>query len=175
VAYLPGALVSEARVLAPDVHSTDPRRLARMLEPADSEAPGWRPDELGAILRHQLTAPVRFDLGRPARAGRRVRSFADLLHHPRPPLALLTMTKEFAKANRSHPDRPLPEPVAALLYFASILVARLRRGRRITDLGDAALCRGLRWGVGQPWVDAAVRRLFREGLDRLDRPREGHA
>src|SRR5262249_24592385 len=129
----------------------------------------------GAILRHQLTAPVRFDLGRPARSVRRFRSFADLLHHPRPPLALLTMTKDFAKASRSHPDRPLPQPGATLLYFASILVARVRPGRRISGVGDAALCRGLRWSVGQPGVDAAVRRLFREGLARLDRPREGHA
>jgi hypothetical protein len=163
----------EVSVLALDVHNTDPRLLARMLDLDALNGRGWQPEELSAILRHQLAGPMEFELnnsstvrrqGRRAVRRLRIRSFADLLHHPRPPLKLLQLTKEFAKASRNHPDSPLPDEVASLLYFASIVVARLRWGRRISDLDDVALGHGLRWGAEQAWVDDATRRLFREGL-----------
>src|SRR5690349_11563299 len=74
---------------------------------ADEPYP-WRPDELAAILRHQMNAPVQVDLetlGNDAGAklqtlaearGLLLKSFGELLHHPNPPLQLLEMVKDFA-------------------------------------------------------------------------------
>jgi hypothetical protein len=89
-------------------------------------------------------------------------SFADLLHHPRPPLEMLRMTKRFAKAARHHPDSPLPPQVANVLYYASIAAALLRCGRRISELDDASLQKGLAWCTSRDWVDAPLRGLLRE-------------
>jgi hypothetical protein len=139
----------------------------------------WRLEELAAILHHQLSAPVEFDLGTVEEgAGQRLtmltcgeglllRSFADLLHHPHPPVELLQLTKQFAKACWQHPDSPLPAEVAMLLYFASIAVALARCGQRITSLGDEALRPVFDWFARQPWVDEATRSLLSEGLGAL--------
>jgi hypothetical protein len=155
--------------------------LAQLLALDAPEAPGWLPGELGAVLRHQLTAPVEFDLGRldPSAARRlqralraavpTIRTFADLFRHPKPPLPLLELTKQFAKASRNHPESPLPEEVASVLYYASIVAARLRWGRRITDLDDDALAQALQWGLQQEWMDDETRTLFRQGRQALGR------
>ena len=159
--------------------STDPGRLAQMLSLEDSVQPTWRPHELGAILRHQLSSVVQFELGgldRQIAAGLRtlaaaegllVRSFADLFRHPQPPLALLELTKRFAKACRNHPDSPLPGEVAEVLYLLSIVVALVRCDRRITALDDASLRRSLSWAAAQDWVELDMRHSFRKACKRL--------
>jgi hypothetical protein len=171
-------------MLTDDLHQTEPRLLAQMLAVDGQERRCWLRGELGAVLRHQLAAPVEFDLSRlDPRAARRlhqamrtsvprIRSFADLFRHPRPPLTLLELTKQFAKASRNHPEGPLPEEIASVLYYASIVAARLRWGRRITDLDDTALAQALRWGLHQAWVDDKTRTLFRKGWQALGRPDE---
>jgi hypothetical protein len=73
------------------------------------------------------------------------------------------LTKDFAKACRISADSPIPREIATVLYFASIAVARLRCGRRITELTDTAVRKGLDWALGQPWLDEATRRLLEEG------------
>jgi len=171
-------------MLTHDLHHTEPRLLARMLAIDNEEMPCWLLSELGAVLRHQLMAPIEFDLSRldPQAALRlqrelrtavpRIRSFADLFRHPRPPLKLLELTKQFAKASRNHPESPLPEEVASLLYYACIVAARLRCGRRISDLDDDALAKALRWVLQQEWLDAETRTLFRQGQQALGRTDE---
>jgi hypothetical protein len=148
------------------------------------EARCWLSGELGDILRHQLTAPVDFDMSRldPQSARRlrrtmaasvpRIRSFADLFRHPRPPLKLLELTKQFAKASRNHPESPLPEEIASILLYGSIVAARLRWGQRISDLDDDALLRALRWCLQQEWLDDAMRSLFLRGWRALGRTDE---
>src|SRR5208337_2900138 len=76
----------------------------------------WRTDELAAIFRHQMSAPVLVDLGGfdPRTAARLknlseaqslvLRSFADLFRHPSPPVEVLELVKDFAKANMDHPE-----------------------------------------------------------------------
>ena len=164
-----------------DVHSSDSRRLADLLEEGDRADRLWQPQELAAILRHQLSAPVQFDLGGLEKGlarklaalseaeGLLVRSFADLLFHPSPPLELLELTKRFAKSCRTHPHGPLPREIASLLYYASIVVAMLRCGKRITTLDDASLRRGVEWLLGQPWLEDKTRAILKEGLDFLDK------
>lgn len=161
----------------PDMRHTDPRRLASLLDFSSQRL--WEPSELGSILRHQMTAPVEFDLTAlgDERAGKVrtlatagdlvVRSFSDLLFHPHPPLELLELTKQFAKASHVSPGSPLPREIARVLYLSSIVAAQVRCGTRITALTDAALSAGLRWAMQQPWVDEKLRLLLAEGLGAL--------
>ena len=108
-----------------DIHSelfrSDPEHLERLFALALDHHPYYDPEELGAILRHQLSTAVEFDLSgldpgsqrllRAAAAcgqGGRVRTFRDLFFHPHPPLQLLHLTKNFAKGHLKHPESPLP-------------------------------------------------------------------
>ena len=145
-------------------NQTDSAQLASLMSLDQAERPNWQADELSAILQHQLKAPLMLDLRLPAPAPAGLDTFADLLHHSHPPVDLLEQTQQFAKNSARHPDSPLPREIATVLYYASIIVARLRCGRKITQLNDDALRRGLESLIAQPWVDEATRRLFREGL-----------
>src|SRR5205823_4989142 len=84
-------------------------------------------------------------------------SFGDLLSHPRPPLELLELTKEFAKTSDTRASSPLPPEVATVLYYAAIVAARLRHGAGITGLGARDLRDGIAWALRQPWLDGRVR------------------
>jgi hypothetical protein len=139
----------------------------------------WRPDELGAVYRHQMSAPVQFDLGGidpalcpklqalAAAENLLVRSFHDLLAHPSPPLELLRLVKDYAKANRRHRTSALPPEVATVLYYACIAAALVRCGKRITTLDDAALAKGFAWVLALGWVEEPVRTLCRLGSARV--------
>jgi hypothetical protein len=136
----------------------------------------WRDEELGAILRHQLTAPLQVDLINLERGlalkvrtlaesqGLTLKSFGDLLAHPNPPVELLKITKDFAKACRLSPNSPLPHDIATVLYFASIAAAMVRCRRRITGLTNDALADGLQWVLTRIWLDAPTRALIEESL-----------
>lgn len=162
-----------------DVYDSDPQSLTHMMNLDAGDEKLWAPEELGAILEHQLSAPLECDLGRlDSRLARRleevnsacdppVRSFGDLLHHASPPLELLELTKQFAKACRNDPQGPLPDEVATVLYFLSIVVAMAKCGRRITKMDDRSLEFSLSWAFRQPWLDESTRRILREGLDAL--------
>jgi len=146
------------------------------MEVGTEETRIWEPDELASILKHQMSAAVQLDLscvGRNAAAklgalsesgGLLIKSFADLLWHPNPPVELLELTKDFAKACGRHPDSPLPPEAADILYLASIVVARMRCRKRITTLDDASLRQGLGRAIGQAWLDERTRALLQEGL-----------
>jgi hypothetical protein len=158
-----------------------PKSLAAFLAAGAERARLWQPEELGAIFHHQLSAPILVDLGGfdPATAARLktlsdaqgllLKSFLDLFTHPVPPVELLALTKDFAKGNMDHPDSSLPNDVAAVLYYASIAVAFVRLDRRISQLSDAELKRGLEWAKGKPWVEAPIQQLLDEALQKLAR------
>jgi hypothetical protein len=146
--------------------------LARLL---DAEAGGgeWTADDMAAILRHQLNAPLRADLAATnpraghtldtvSRASPPPATFGELLAHPHPPLELLELAKDFGKTLRLDAACGVPAGVATVIYYASIVTAKLRCGRRISDLDDAALRRGVDWALAQPWLDAATRATFEE-------------
>lgn len=155
-----------------DYSHTKPESLARLL---DAEAGGgeWSADDLAAILRHQLAAPLRADLtATNAHAGKTLdtisraapppATFGELFAHPHPPPELLELAKDFGKALRRDTACGVPAGVATVIYYASIVAARLRCGRRISDLDEAALRRGVEWALAQPWLDAATRAMFEE-------------
>ena len=156
-----------------------PKSLAAFLAAGAERARLWRPDELGAIFRHQMAAPILVDLAGfdPATASRLktlsdaqnllLKSFLDLFLHPVPPLELLSLTKDFAKINMDHPDSSLPREIAAVLYYASIAAAFVRLDKRISQLTDADFQRGLAWAKAQSWIQTAFTQLFDQALEKL--------
>ena len=156
-----------------------PRGLSTLMSSASDRGRLWRPEELAAIFRHQLSAPVLLDLGGfdpgTARTLKRLgeaedlllKSFSTLFQHPTPPRELLELAKDFAKANSNHPDSCLPAEIATALYFTSIAVAIVRLRCRISHLPDTELRRGLEWVRTQPWVDVETKQLVSAALDML--------
>jgi hypothetical protein len=152
-----------------------PRRLARLFGLDERGRHLWQADELSHILAHQLSTPLFFDTSRLTAVtvgGQSLRSFGDLFRHPSPPLDLLRLTKEFAKASDDRVEDPLPPEIATVLYYGVIAVALVRHGQRISSLDDGRLREGIEWVLGQPWVDSETRRVFAEAAGVL---REGGA
>jgi hypothetical protein len=155
------------------------QKLASLLASGEERAKLWRADELAAIFKHQMAAPILVDLGTfDSRTATRLRtqseaqglllkSFADLFHHPAPPIELLELIKDFAKANLDHPESGLPDEIATTLYYTSIATALVRLDTRITQLPDADLQRGLRWAMEQPWLDAPTKELLAQALNKI--------
>lgn len=157
------------------IFDTDRKQLATLFDVSSGgDERLWRDEELGAILRHQLSAPMQVDLINLERGlavkvrnladslGLTLKSFGDLLAHPNPPVELLKVTKDFAKACRLSPRGTVPREVASVLYFASIAAALVRCRRRITGLTNDALDQGFRWTLARPWLDAPTRELIEE-------------
>lgn len=159
-------------------------QLSALMASGEDRGPLWRPDELAAIFRHQMSAPVLMDLGSfdPRTAGQLktlaaaqgllLSSFTDLFNHPNPPVQLLQLVKDFSKANLDHPESGLPREIATALYYASIAAALVRLDKRISQLPDADLQRGLLLAQAQPWLDDRTKSLFAEALKKVS-GREG--
>jgi hypothetical protein len=156
-----------------------PCHLAKLIQADPETVRGWDRDELADVLRHQLAVPLTVDLkldpateaealesssidAFPAGSAK-LTSFGDVLRHPSPPLSLLQLIKDFAKAKGVPGDSPLPREVATVLYYTAIILARVRHGSSITSLPDAGLLAALRWALLQHWLDPQVRELFNTG------------
>jgi hypothetical protein len=162
-----------------DVPSTDANLLAKLLEMVKASEGLWPPEELGAILQHQLASPLGYELGQfdadiisklgalAVAGGLKIETFGDLLHHRQPPVDVLEAVKNFAKSNIGQTGDALPVEIARVLYFVSIAVALAKCGRRITELDDEQLRRGFAWSIKQDWVDDQTRGLLKGGLDRV--------
>lgn len=155
------------------------KALASLLAAGEERTRWWQPDELAAIFRHQISAPLLADLTASTAPsagseqlladaeGLPLNSFSDLLQHAAPPVKLLERVKDFAKANLDHPESGLPPDIASALYYASIAAALVRSNTRITKLLDAGLQRGFTWTREQIWLDAPTRELMTLALARL--------
>jgi hypothetical protein len=145
----------------------------------------WRPEELRTFLRLQITSPLFPDIeGFDPEGAARIESvlaadtyyrgiecFADLFHLFPPPLELLRLTKGFARSQLGNPEALLPQEVASVLYYASMLLAYLRCHEPLNRLNEGALLKGLHWGLEQTWLNSETRALFEEGTRRLTQPR----
>ena len=140
----------------------------------------WPSADLEVSLRQHLRCPLstlatRVDpLGlNVATAGAELTgTLGDLLLRDRTPsLDLLRALKDFAKREVTSSRASVPPDIALLLYYGSIIVARLRRGERISRLSDDDLRRGLNWAARQLWLDAHTRDLFFDGMAYLRAPR----
>jgi hypothetical protein len=153
-----------------------PDRLARLMAVVEDAEVGWKVEDLAAILAHQLQAHVGFELenlryqspavySRVEAAG--VRSFQQLFEHSDPPLELLRMTKDFARAHSAHPESSLAKEIVTTLYFASVSLAMVRHQVRITQLNDPELRQGITWCLAQAWMQPGLQRIFRQALEVL--------
>ena len=170
------------KVIQTFAFGADRRNLATLFDVSaeDQDSPLWQTDEFGAILRHQLAAPIRIDLDNLERlaarnintsaesSGLALKSFGDLLEHPHPPIELLGIAKNFAKACRISPRGHIPSDVATVLYFACIAAALTRCWSRITGLSNAELADGFRWTLARPWLDDKTCVLINKALAFLD-------
>ena len=128
----------------------------------------WRDEDLAAMFRHQLAAPLLAEVaaqhaGAPPAVPAGLSEGAtlgDVLRHPAPPAGALPLVKRFAKAAKNDPDRPLPPAIANALYHLAIAAALVRSGERISSLADAELTEGIRWARGQGWLDAKWQELL---------------
>jgi hypothetical protein len=162
------------------------KELAALLATGEELARLWHPDELAAIFRHQISAPMLVDLGSfdPRTAaqlkivseaqGLLLKSFSDLFHHPAPPVELLELVKDFAKANLDHPESGLPSEIASALYYTSIAAALVHLNKRISKLSDTDLHRGLNWAREQTWLDDATRQLLGAALAKTSSGQKGN-
>lgn len=164
---------------SPITPTTRSNSLAGLMKFSDASQADWSPAELGAILRHQLSAPLEYDLRTIAPGGQRAidqmtaaistgprpKNFADLIAHPNPPLDLLTLMKDFSRAGRE--NGTLPPEVGTSLYYVAILLAQFRCNTRITQLDDAALRKGLQWTASLPWLTDEMKKIVNEGLAAL--------
>lgn len=159
---------------------TPPGRLSQLLELGLASGRPWQPAELAAAWDYHLSAPLRFELsGLDADQARESRELLAeqgplvgclraLLRHPVPPVELLEMTKDFAKACLDSTDSPLPPHVAGVLYHTVIAVALTRTGERITRLSNHELARGFNWALAQEWIDPGSRATLEEARKTLD-------
>lgn len=158
--------------------------LAALLASGEERAKLWRAEDLGPMFRHQMSAPILvdlggFDTGTAARLkqvsevqGLLLKSFSDLFNHPAPPVELLKLVKNFAKANLDHPESGLPDEISSVLYYASIASALVRLDARISRLPKADLQRGLRWTAELSWLDEATRALLSRASEKLSSGKE---
>ncbi len=169
------------------IYQSRANKLASLLSSGGERTRLWRTEELAAIFRHQMSAPMMVDLGvldAPTAQrlktlgeapGLRLKSFGDLFQHPAPALELLEMVKTFARANVDHPESGLPGEIAAALYYASIAAALVRLNARITQLPDAALREGLLRTLEQTWLDEQTRALLAQALAKVSATPTGGA
>lgn len=164
------------------VPMNNPSALLTLLNQSGETPQAWQPQELGAILRHQLQAPLPLAVGDFSTEASDLmgdcppespapRNLEDLLCQTRPSPELLGLTKQFAKSFSGGAGIGLPREVALLLYYLSIAVARMRCQTRLSTLSDLALASGLQWSSAQNWLDEPLRSLVDEALARLGRPK----
>jgi hypothetical protein len=144
--------------------------LANLFELKVEPARLWKPDELGAILEHQLGAPLR-DSGLLLEAADGawlplgpIVSFADVLRDPAPSLPLLEALVQTTDNWRGELDSPVPEEVATVLYFAAISAARVRLGDRISEHDNRSLAQKLHELTSLSWLDPATRGLMTDAI-----------
>lgn len=150
---------------------TEAGRFGQMLALDDDTLP-WQPEELAAVLRHQLAAPLTMELPEVAPSlatdfSTPLKTVGDLLQHPKPPLDGLVALKNFAKANALHPDCALPQEISSVLYFAAMCCALLRHGQRISALDDQAIRMNVEALLDSHWLDEKTRVLLVEGFNLL--------
>jgi hypothetical protein len=137
------------------------QRLSGLLSLDLDASEAWSPTDLRQMVRHQMRSPLMVDLS-PGDSGdpshhQGIESFDNLFTADAPPLDLLVLTKNFAKASLGSTNGALPPEIAHLLYYLSIATARVRVGKSISTLSRDELIAGLVWCLDQPWLDDATR------------------
>jgi len=162
----------------PELDGCHAEQLATLLASCDDTVHVWKPDDLAAILRHQLSLRPETDFdtyvfqGTPRRQVDTARSagfdtYLALFQAKQPPIDVLRRVKDCAKSAVRDPNAPLPDDVATVIYFVAIAVALAAHGQRITRLADDGLRWGFQWSLKQAWLADSLRPLLARGLAAL--------
>ena len=161
------------------IFMSGPAGLARILAQDQSEAALWEPEEMRAIWRHQLRAPIEADLSTVQSSNSSAlrsaaeavafhdKSFSELLLHSSPPLALLKLTKDFAKQTLKEAEDPQLKEIAAALYYASYAAGMTRCGKRVGGMREHELRDGFDWALARVWLDEQTKALIAEARGSL--------
>src|SRR5215471_10011388 len=129
------------------VFKSTAEQVSKLMRLDETRSEVWQTDDLAAMVRHQLAAPLELDLdGRHDTEKRRdagnsdgdlaqpeLRTFGDLFGATRPPLDLLQRSQKFFKQQLAERAKNSPDrKVSYLFYLVSIVVARMRAGARIS-------------------------------------------
>lgn len=159
---------------------TTPQSLAEMLVLGEEKDHLWEAEDLGDLLRHQLSQPLGAllpDTRGPSPTAARdachsaefpLETFQDLLRHPQPPLELLEAAKRWARENAKDEQNAVPAEISTVLYLASIAAALVHHHRRITKSDDDVVRYGFKLMLERPWLDEAIRDLLQQALTCLD-------
>jgi hypothetical protein len=161
------------------IFKSRPEGLARILALDEAASELWEPQEMQAIWKHQLRAPIYLDLST-VESARAMdlehaphlkpflnQSFGELITHPQPPVELLTLTKDFAKHALGSAEDAQLKDIASALYCISYAAGMTRCSIRIGSLSDAELQRVFRWALGRSWLDEASKKVISEALETL--------
>ncbi len=149
-----------------DLTQTHPSRLSALMG-LDAQQSLWSEADLAAILRHLLETPISSQTGQP---GHR-QTFGQLLASRKPSLEHLRTVKEFAKSARRNPDVGLPTDVATVIYYATLIAARLRCKQAISQLSDTELRDGIDWTLSRTWLPDPLTHLFRIAKEKFVPPK----
>jgi hypothetical protein len=159
---------------ADTIFMSRPAGLARILAQDRAETALWEPEEMRAIWQHQLRAPLEADFSTmhkadsnalknaPEAAAFDKKNFGELLHHSNPPLALLKLTKDFAKQTLKEAEDPQLKETAAALYYVSYAAGMVRRSKRLGGMSAHELRGGFDWALARGWLDEKSKELITE-------------
>jgi len=156
-----------------------PEGLTRILSIDEDVKELWQAREIEAMWRHQLAAPLGIDLeavisvsGTELRKSPhfetfRQKTFAELFHHPQPPLEVLKLAKEFAKQTLRDCEEGQLRELASAVYYASYAGALIHHGQCIGSMSENELRPGFNWALRQDWIDEQTKKLISTALLRL--------
>jgi hypothetical protein len=147
-----------------DLTETHPSRLSALMG-LDAQQSLWSEADLAAILRHLLETPISTQTGQPDHR----QTFGQLFAARKPSIEHLRTVKEFAKSARIDPDVGLPADIATVIYYATLIAARLRCKQAISQLSDPELRDGIDWTLSRPWLPDTLTHLFRIAKEKLDK------
>ena len=148
--------------------------MARILAQDQPETALWEPEEMRAMWQHQLRAAMEADLNSLSSAKSKAlrnapeviafgqKSFGELLLHSQPPLALLQLTKDFAKQILKEAEDPQLKEIAAALYYVSYAAGMTRCGKRLGAMSGHELRGGFEWALARVWIDDQSKALIAE-------------
>lgn len=163
-------------------HETSSLKLVRILDVTPDAIDHWHSADLGALLRHQLAAPLRATLSADERVSRKLspptgstnraepQTLADLFQHPAPPLELLNAVKRWSKhfARQTKPPS-LPVEIGTTLYFAALAAALVRHQQQISSSEKDVLNYGFEMMLTQSWLTNELQWLFESARRELSK------
>ena len=165
------------------VFLSTPEQISQLLHLDETKPEPWQEDDLPAMIQHQMSAPLEFDLGSAKLSGSElktasesfasathsnIRTFGELLKNPRPPLDLLRLSQKFFRQKvKEHPKGSSEQKLSYLFYLLSIVVARIRHGANISRLTDDEQLQAIKSMIKKTWVEEKILELLSEGRKRI--------